>query len=89
MKEVGPGGARIIVEWGNDDHEIILTARDWTRVKRGGELSRRARGFSEEGFQWEYWHFAGGMDGKLNVYYGSDGGHGFDGKLADATIVEG
>jgi hypothetical protein len=88
MKSVRPGGARIIVEWGNDDHDIILTPRDWTRVKRGGALTRRARGSSEDGSQWEYWHFAGGVDGKLDVYYGADGGHGFGETLKEATIIE-
>jgi hypothetical protein len=39
MKEIRPGGARIIVEWGNDDHAIILTPRNWTRVKEAARLS--------------------------------------------------
>ena len=82
------GGARIAVEWGYDIHEIILTSRNWSRVKRDGSLRIRSRGFSEEGFQWEYWKFAGGLDGDLIVEYGNDGGQGFVGKLRDATIEE-
>jgi hypothetical protein len=39
-------------------------------------------------FQWEYWNFAGGLDGDLVVEYGDDGGTGFIGRLADATIEE-
>ncbi len=83
-----PGGARISVEWGYLDHEIILTPRNWTRVKRGGALRIRSPGYSEEGFQWNYWSFAGGLDGDLIVEYGEDGGTGFIGKLRDASIEE-
>ena len=53
------GGARIVVVWGNDRHEIVLTRRNWSGVKRGGKLKIRSRGYSEEGPQWEYWSFAG------------------------------
>ncbi|MHC2582667.1 hypothetical protein ACVI1J_005158 [Bradyrhizobium diazoefficiens] len=83
-----PGAARITVEWGYDLHEITLTPRNWSRVKRGGKLRIRSRGFSEDGPQWEYWSFAGGLDGDLSVEYGEDGGVGFVGKLHDATIEE-
>ena len=86
--ELKPGGARIIVEWGYDNHEVVLTPRNWARVKRGRALRIRSPGFSEEGFQWEYWSFAGGLDGDLVVEYGDDGGTGFTGKLADAAIEE-
>jgi hypothetical protein len=86
--ELKPGGARIIVQWGYDSHDVVLTPRNWTRVKRGKALRIRSPGFSEEGFQWEYWNFAGGLDGDLVVEYGDDGGTGFIGKLDDATIEE-
>jgi hypothetical protein len=82
-----PGSARIIVEWGYDNHEMVLNSRNWARVKRGGELRIRCRGFSEDGPQWEYWNFAGGLDGKLLVEYG-DGGTGFVGTLREARIEE-
>ncbi len=83
-----PGGARIAVEWGNDRHEVVLTPRNWAHVKRGGKLRIRSRGFSEEGFQWEYWNFSGGLEGGLIVEYGEDGGQGYVGKLHDASIEE-
>jgi hypothetical protein len=57
-------------------------------VKRGGNLRIRSAGYSEEGFQWEHWNFAGGLDGDLVVTYGNDGGTGFIGKLRDAMIEE-
>ena len=82
------GGARIVVTWGYDLHEVVLTARNWSRVKRGGSLSIRSAGYSECGPQWEYWNFAGGLDGDLVVEYGSDGGTGFIGTLSDAMIEE-
>lgn len=83
-----PGGARIVVEWGYDNHEIVLTPRNWSRIKQGGKLKIRSRGFYEGASQWEYWSFAGGLDGDLLVEYGEDGGVGFVGKLRDATIEE-
>lgn len=83
--ELKSGGARIAVD---DNHEVILTPRNWSRVKRGGSLRVRSPGFSEDGFQWEYWIFAGGLDGDLVVEYGKDGGTGFIGKLHDAMIEE-
>jgi hypothetical protein len=57
-------------------------------VKRGGSLRIRSPGFSEDGFQWEYWNFSGGLDGDLVVEYGEDGGTGFIGELRDAMIEE-
>ncbi len=85
-----PGAARIAVEWGNDLHAIVLTRRNWSRIKRGSKLRIRSAGFSEDGSQWEYWSFAGGLDGDLLVEYGEglNQGVGFDGKLRDATIEE-
>lgn len=68
-----------IVVLGNDLHEIVLTPRNWSRVKRGGKLMLRSRGFSEEGPQWEYWTFSGGLNGRLLV---EDDGVGFDDKTA-------
>jgi hypothetical protein len=82
-----PGGARIAVVWGYDTHDVVLTPRNWSRVKRGGGLRIRSPGFSEEGFQWEYWNFAGGLDGELIVDY-SGGGTGFIGTLRNAMIEE-
>lgn len=81
------GGARVAVEWGYKVHEVILTPRNWSRVKAGRHFRIRARGYSEDGFQWEYWTFSGGLHGELLVEYG-DGGVGFGGKLRDATIEE-
>jgi hypothetical protein len=81
------GGARVAVEWGYDIHDVILTPRNWSRVKRGGSLKIRSRGHSEDAFQWEYWNFGGGLDGNLVVEY-SGGGTGFIGQLSDAMIEE-
>jgi hypothetical protein len=81
------GGALIEVAWGYDIHEITLTARNWWKVKRGKPLRIRVRGFSEEGSEWQYWTFGGGLEGRLLVEYG-EGGVGFDGRLSDASIEE-
>jgi hypothetical protein len=88
-KTLRPGGARIAVEWGYDVHDVLLTPRNWSRVIRGRSLTIRTPGFSEEGLQWEYWDFAGGLGGDLVVRYGDDGGEGFVGKLRDARIEVG
>ena len=42
--------------------------RNWSRVKRGGKLGVRLRGFSEEGRQWEYRSFAGSLDGHGDLF---------------------
>lgn len=82
-------GATICVEWGYELHEITLTPRNWSRVKRGLPLSIRGKGYWYEGeFFWDYWTFSGGLDGELLVTYGSDSGIGFDGSLNAAEIME-
>ncbi len=81
--------AEIYVTWGYECHSIILTPRNWSKVKKGKPLSIRGKGYYYEGeFFWDYWTFAGGLDGILNVSYGNDGGGGWEGKLSDATINE-
>jgi hypothetical protein len=82
------GGAILSVEWGSDLHEIVVSPRNWARIKRGAKLRLRASGYSECGSQWEYWNFEGGLEGKLVVEYGEDSGTGFDGLLKDADIEE-
>ena len=81
--------ATIRVEWGYDDHYITLTPRNWAAIKAGRAHSQRGAGYYYEGeFFWDYWSFAGGLDGELEVGYGDDGGQGFVGQLSDATIEE-
>ena len=80
------GKMRVCVEWGYDTHEVVLTPRNWSRIKRGNPLRIRTQSWYEGGSQWEYWNFSGGLEGDLVVEYGEDGGVGFDGKLSDATI---
>ena len=58
------------------------------RIKRGDKLRLRSRGFSDCGAQWEYWSFEVGLEGRLLVEYGEDGGTSFDGALKDADIEE-
>jgi hypothetical protein len=38
--------ARISVEWDYEIHSITLTARNWTRVKKGKPLRIRGKGYS-------------------------------------------
>lgn len=88
-------GAVISVEWGDELHSITLTPRNWEKIKKGGPLTIRGKGFYDEGrFFWDYWEFGGGISGNLCVRYGSypnDGSHdgeGYVGHLHDATIQE-
>ena len=85
-------GARISVEWGDEDHSITLTPEDWAKVKSGEELSIQGEGYFYEGkFFLDEWHFGGGLQGELIVNYGNDGDYsavGFDGHLQGATITE-
>ena len=81
--------ATIWVEWGYEQHSITLTPRNWAAVKSGRSHSQRGKGYRYEGeFFWDYWSFEGGLDGKLEVYYGDDAAGGFLGKLRDADITE-
>ena len=84
-------GATVTVEWGCELHSITLTSKNSANVRSGKSLRLRGRGYHYEGeFFWDYWIFAGGLDGLLIVEYGEgfDRGTGFHGKLSDATIEE-
>jgi hypothetical protein len=73
-------GARISVKWGYEGHSIVLTGSQWAQVKRGEQLTVKGEGYSYEGEHFsDYWAFAGGLDGNLQVTYGDDGGTGFVG----------
>lgn len=81
--------ATVTVGWGNERHSLTLTKRNWSKVRRGQELRIRGSGYWYEGrFFRDYWHFGGGLDGKLVVSYGEDGGEGFVGTLREADIEE-
>jgi hypothetical protein len=81
--------ATITVDWGYENHSITLTPRNWAAIKAGRPHSQRGKGYYYEGeFFWDYWRFAGGLDGELEVNYGGDGGQGYDGLLSDASIKE-
>jgi len=62
-----------------------FSSRNGARVKRGASLGQDHEGSQ---IQWEYWNFAGDLDGDLLAEYGEGGGVGFDGRLHDA-IIEG
>jgi hypothetical protein len=94
MKKAAQGKAKqpaatITVEWGDDNHSITLTPKNWATVKSGAPLSLSGKGYHYEGgFFWDYWHFAGGLEGDIEVGYGNDGGQGFVGTLEHAQIEE-
>jgi hypothetical protein len=83
-------GATVTVIWGYESHSITPTPKNWAKVKVGKPLRLRGIGYRYEGkFFWDYWTFAGGLDGDLTVEYGEglDRG-GFTGKLSAVTIEE-
>jgi hypothetical protein len=81
--------ATITVNWGYENHSITLTPRNWAAIRAGRSHSQRGAGYQYEAeFFWDYWSFAGGLDGELEVGYGDDGGQGFVGRLSDAKIEE-
>ena len=52
-------------------------------------LRLRGKRYWYEGERYQdWWNFAGGMDGELEVTYGDDGAVGFIGKLNDARVEE-
>jgi hypothetical protein len=54
-------GARISVEWGYENHSIVLTAPEWAKVKRGEQLTVKGEGYYyEREYFWDYWAFSGG-----------------------------
>lgn len=87
--------ATIFVEWGYDEHSINLSPENWASVKAGKELLIEGEGYYYEGdFFHDYWHFAGGLDGRLTVTYNDDPdniwslGTGWEANLSDALIEE-
>jgi hypothetical protein len=86
---------RVSVEWGYDEHAIILPAHLWDRIINGDPVVVFGGGFPYEAeYFFDDWRFRGGVEGELLVTYsgpngdGSDTGDGFVGKLGDATIEE-
>lgn len=83
--------ATVTVEWGYECPSITLTPRNWAAIKAGHAHYQRGAGYYYEGeFFWDYWRFAGGLDGELAVTYGEgeNCGGGFEGVLYSATIEE-
>lgn len=79
--------AEITVEWGYEEHSIVVTAENWERIKSGEPVHLRGEGYYHEGeFFQDEWFFGGGVDGTLEVSYGDDGGVGYAGSLAQAII---
>ena len=65
--------ARLFCSWGyNVDVELFVSKRNWRRILKGEKLTIRGSGYHYEGeFFRDYWDFAGGLDGELQVRYGS------------------
>jgi len=78
----------ISVYWDCVEASVKLTRRDWEAIKAGGEFHEIGEGYYYEGEKFQdYWNFAGGLEGSLEVTY-DGGGQGFVGRLCDAQIKE-
>lgn len=73
------------VEWGYDSHSILVPMRDWVEIAGGGSYSDEEP-YSYEGERFTaVWSINGTGENSLEVTY-DDGGTGFIGALADASI---
>ncbi len=90
QRRAKPGhAATIMVEWGYETHSLTLTPDQWEFVMSGHALGVEGPGYEYEGEHFEdYWSFAGGYRGTLEVSYGDDGGVGVECRLCDAVITE-
>ena len=76
----------ISVEWGYEQHICPLTDSEWIQISQGKSLTKNVP-YRYEGQEFiSEWQFNSSVKGSLYVTY-DDGGVGFDGSLADATII--
>ena len=75
--------------WGCDQlAEIILTPRNWSRVKNGKELNIRGKGIYIDGEKyWDYWSFNSQNKESLVIFYEGMGGF-FEGMLSQAETIK-
>jgi hypothetical protein len=85
--------AHLQVSWGYDvTVDLHVSQRNWSKITKRKKVTIRGDGYLYEGeFYWDYWHFEGGIDGKLMVTYSSskeswDVGVGFDGTAREALV---
>lgn len=87
-------GAKLTVVWGAEatPHTIILTPRNWRRVKSGKPLTIRGSAYIYDGDVFrEVWRFNGSIHELVVEYEYPDGdtGTGYNGSLGGLDIVEG
>jgi hypothetical protein len=52
--------------------ELIYRFHSASKISKGKKVTIRGKGYYYEGeFFWDYWDFSGGIDGELEVRYGS------------------
>ena len=85
-------GAKITVVWGDEPRTIVLSPRDWQRVKAGAPVTVRGDGYIYHE-QWfgDIWRFNGAMHELVVDYDYSHGetGVGYNGSLSGVHIIEG
>ena len=78
----------ISVEWGYEQHSCPMTDAEWTQIVQGKSLVKEVP-YSYEGQDFiSEWFFNSKTRGSLYVTY-DDSAVGFDGTMADATIILG
>ena len=76
----------VSVAWGYDQHECLLDDFEWGQIKSGIPLTKEVP-YSYEGQSFlSEWLFNSKARGSLYVTY-DDSAVGFDGTMADATII--
>jgi len=76
----------ISVEWGHEQHCCPITDAEWAQIVQGKSLVKEVL-YSYEGQDFiSKWLFNSKARGSLYVTY-DDGAVGFDGAMADATII--
>ncbi len=79
----------VSIYWPDGWKSVILTPKEYQSILAGKPFSKDGEGYGYDGedFQ-DWWSFEGGMEGKVVVSYGDDGGEGFNGRLSDCEIQE-
>jgi hypothetical protein len=83
--------AVLAASWGYDVYvELDVSQEDWARIVAGDKVTIQGEGYDYEGETFlDFWDFSGGIDGQLEVRYGSEeegdfSGQGFIGSIRES-----
>ena len=88
-KKKGKPVVRITVDWGYESHSLELIKKDWDAIQAGEEVSFDGETYGYDGKYFDCWWCFNSLEkGQLSVYYGDDGGTGWEGEWSSAEIEE-